>query len=209
MHGNATSFANDNGFDKWGYNQGANLFSGLYCNWALQKLIGINHDDVDTNDIGPATSAADAQDLLDAAYAADYISWGEYSAASYYNNDDELWGDTALIMKWNDAWPSEAGAWITNHMRGPYPDANGDLHKFIYFTKIVLVPEGYYKTQTGTDPWGYPIYTWFTDQTMETEVGPEIWGSFATIESIYNDPYGGYGGVEYLSEMCAGFGAYK
>ncbi|GAF87212.1 unnamed protein product, partial [marine sediment metagenome] len=37
---------------------------------------------------------------------------------------------------------------------------------------------------------------------------PVIWGAFATIQSIYNDPCDGVTGVEYLSPSPTGFGYY-
>jgi hypothetical protein len=199
MHGNATSFANDNGFDKWGYNQNANLFSGLYCNWALHKFIEVNHEDDDeTNDIGPAHSAAETQSLIDAALANGDITQSEYNTVNYYNSYNLYdWGNTYLIMKWNDDWPDVSGGWTTNHMTDTYVGADNKDHKWVYFTKMVKVPSTAYLSGA---------YWYSADGT---EIGPAIWGGFATIESIYNDPYSGFHGVEYLSDYAAGYGAYK
>jgi hypothetical protein len=190
--GNVQAVSDDKGFDKWGYNIAANMFSGLYGNWALQKFLSINHDGDEANDVGPAGSAAEAQNLLDAALAAGDITPGEYNTASYYNQ----WGDTYLIMKWNDAWSTEEGAWITNHMRTKYLETDGKEHQEVYFTKIVKAPADAYKSGG----------VWYTADGVE--IGHEIWGSYATILSVYNYPYYDYHGAEYVSPAAAGFGYY-
>lgn len=116
-----------------------------------------------------------------------------------------------LIMKWNDGWMSNkdcdgdslldrhfgfdsyigSGAWLTNHQSG-----EDDGCKWNYFTKIVAVPEDAVN-QGGT---------WYTADS--TEIGPVIWGDFATIQSVYNDQCGEHG-IEYLSPAAPGFGVYK
>ena len=124
--------------------------------------------------------------------------------------------DVQLIMKWNDAWLSNkdcnddglldrhfgyesyigSGAWCTNHQSGSYLGEDGKMHKWTWFVKIVAAPADAYK-EGGT---------WYTADG--TEIGLAIWGSFAEIQSVYNDPYGGYHGVEYLSPASAGLGFY-
>jgi hypothetical protein len=193
------------GFDKWGYNRQANMFNGLYCNWALQKFLSVNHDTDESNDVGPASSAEEAQQMLDDALAAGTISSGEYGTASYYNGVDYGWGNTNLIMKWNDAWTAGnsgepwigSGAWITNHMRDSYVNEDGKKCQWIYFTKIVAAPEGAYKTG------GF----WYTADGAE--IGPVIWTNFATILDVYNDQCAGSHGAEYVSPASPGFGYYK
>ena len=39
-------------------------------------------------------------------------------------------------------------------------------------------------------------------------IGPEIWGSFATVQSVYNDPCGGYHGLE-LKGARPGLGGWE
>lgn len=104
-----------------------------------------------------------------------------------------------LIMKWSDEWISnldcnndskldrglnkETGTadgvskgWLTNHYEGDYEGTDGELHHYTYFCKIVWVgpaPSG------GTDPWA----------------GKRIWGVYAIIEEVNNDPFGGFHGV--------------
>lgn len=152
-----------------------------------------------------------------------YDEWGYNYQARLFNGmycdayRDAEWcqsyKDVKLSMKWNDAWLSNkdcdgdglldrhygfesyigSGAWITNHMSGDY-EWEGKTCSWTYFTKIVAVPkdavleDGFWRTSAGT------------------EIGPEIWGQFATIQTIYNDPCSGYGGVEYLSPSGPGFG---
>ena len=106
--------------------------------------------------------------------------------------------DTNLIMKWSDDWLSNldcnndhkldrgglAGAdvniskgWLTNHMEGDYIGGDNESHHYTYFVKIVWVgpaPSG------ESDPW----------------VGKRIWGEYAIIEEITNDPYEGLHGVD-------------
>lgn len=109
----------------------------------------------------------------------------------------ENYGDVELMMKWNDAWLSNkdcdedmlldrhfgyvsyigSGAWLTNHQRGSYVGDDGKTHHWEDFVKIVAKP---------TDPY---------DCTAVG--GVEIWGAFCIIQSVYNDPYGGYHGLEF------------
>jgi hypothetical protein len=130
-----------------------------------------------------------------------------------------------LIMKWNDAWPSNtdcdgdgkldrhygfltyigSGAWLTNHWNGTYELEDGTVCHWTEFTKIVAVPEGAYLDEpTYTDPWGDTHQTWYT--AADEVIGYEIWGEFAIIEDIINDPCAGYNGVEYKSPDHAGLG---
>lgn len=124
--------------------------------------------------------------------------------------------DVRLIMKWNDAWlantdadgdglldrhfgfPSYigSGAWTTNHQSGEY-EMDGKVCQWTYFTKIVAAPAD------ATSSGGF----WYAADG--TEIGPVIWGEFATIQSVYNDPCSGDHGIEYLSPYSAGFGAYS
>lgn len=157
-----------------------------------------------------------------------FDEWGYNYQAHMFNGKycdayrDAAWcqayKDIDLIMKWNDAWLSNkdcdedqlldrhfgygsyigSGAWLTNHMKGFYYDENGKKQKWEYFTKIVAVPS------TAVINGGI----WFTDASLETAIGPEIWGSFATIMEVSNDTGSGEHGVLYLSPFSAGFGRY-
>ena len=122
--------------------------------------------------------------------------------------------DVQLVMKWNDAWLSNkdcdgdgkldrhygydsyigSGAWCTNHQSGSYLGDDGKMHKWTWFVKIVAAPADAYVED------GY----WYTADG--TQIGSVIWGSFAEIQSVYNDPYEGYHGIEYLSPAGPGLG---
>jgi len=155
-----------------------------------------------------------------------YDEWGYNYQAHMFNGKYcdsyrdatwcQEWKDVNLIMKWNDAWLSNkdcdddgeldrhcgfdsyigSGAWVTNHQSGTYIGKDSKTHKWTYFIKIVAAPED--AELVGS--------IWYTADG--TEIGPVIWGEFATIQSVYNDPYGGYHGIEYLSPVGPGFGKY-
>jgi len=125
--------------------------------------------------------------------------------------------DVELVMKWNDAWLSNmdcdgdglldrhhgfgsyigSGAWCTNHQSGTYEGENGKRCHWNYFVKIVAAPADAY-AEGGI---------WYTADG--TEIGPVIWGAFATIQQVENDPCAGIHGVQYLSPVAPGFGKYK
>jgi hypothetical protein len=65
-----------------------------------------------------------------------------------------------------------------------------------YFTKIVAAPKDAVKV--GGE--------WHIDGVV---IGPVIWGEFATIQEVYNDPCEGYEGLLYKGEAPTGFGFYK
>lgn len=124
-----------------------------------------------------------------------------------YKNDN-------LIMKWNEAWISNkdcdgdgkldrhfgfasyvgSGAWLTNHQSGVYTDANGNEVKWTYFCKIVAVPSD------------ATLHNGIWLNSDGTEIGPSIWGDFATIQEIYNDPGVGAHGRLFVSPDHAGLG---
>lgn len=134
---------------------------------------------------------------------------------AYYEWCQENYGNDILIMKWNDAWLSNkdcdgdglldrhygydsyigSGAWTTNHMRGVYEE-DGKSCSWNYFVKIVAVPNGAQKVNN----------IWYLADG--TELGEDIWGSFAIIQSIYNDNCTGEHGIEYLSPAGPGFGKF-
>lgn len=133
-----------------------------------------------------------------------------YQAHIYNGEYQAGWN---LIMKWNDAWISNqdcdkngkldrpgsykgSGAWLTNHQFGVYTDASGKECHWTYFTKIVAAPLD--ATLNG--------YKWINSDG--TEIGPAIWGDFATIQTVNNDPCFGLHGLEYVSPDHAGFGGW-
>lgn len=154
-----------------------------------------------------------------------FDDWGYNYQAHMFNGKycdayrDASWcqpyAEDDLIMKWNDAWLANSdcdgdmkldrhygfpsyigsGAWLTNHMKGEY-EQEGQLCKWEYFVKIIAAPTG--ATLTGG--------IWYAADGIE--IGPAIWGEFATIQSVYNDPCHGFTGIEYLSPNHAGFGGW-
>lgn len=152
-----------------------------------------------------------------------FDEWGYNYQAHLFNGGycdayrNALWcqpyKDIELQMKWNDAWLSNkdcdgdgkldrhygfasyigSGAWLTNHQMGTEEDGC----KWEYFVKIVAAPADADKDG------GY----WYAADG--TEIGPVIWGAFAIIQQVYNDPCGGHHGIEYLSSTSAGVGYYR
>ncbi|MDP2335062.1 MAG: hypothetical protein Q8N05_01160 [Bacteroidota bacterium] len=155
-----------------------------------------------------------------------YDKWGYNYQAHMFNGGycdvyrDAAWcqdyKDVQVIMTWNDAWVSNkdcdgdgkldrhlgfpsykgSGAWLTNHQSGVYTDANGKECKWNYFVKIVAVPAD------ATSVSGI----WYNSDG--TEIGPSIWGAFAIIQEVYNDPCGGQHGLQYVSPDHAGLGGW-
>lgn len=119
-----------------------------------------------------------------------------------------------LMMKWNDAWLSNrscdgndkldrhfgydsyigSGAWLTNHQSGR---VEGSKRKWTYFVKIVAVDEDAYEFNN----------FWHTADHIE--IGPVIWGSFAIIQEVLNDPDSGVHGIVYKSPAGPGLGKFK
>jgi hypothetical protein len=154
-----------------------------------------------------------------------YDDWGYNYQAHLFNGGycdayrDADWcqpyADVDLLMKWNDAWLSNvdcdgddlldrhygypsyigSGAWLTNHQSGSY-DMDGQTCDWDYFVKIIAAPAD----ATLTDGVWYAV--------DGKEIGPEIWGEFATILEVNNDPCAGENGVSYISPDHAGFGGW-
>jgi hypothetical protein len=122
--------------------------------------------------------------------------------------------DDNLVMKWNDAWLSNkdcdgdgsldrhygfgsyigSGAWCTNHQSGEYEGEDGKICKWTWFCKIVAAPADAELVDG----------IWF--DADGTEIGPEIWGSFATIQVVSNDLCYGEHGIQYHSPVGPGLG---
>ncbi len=152
-----------------------------------------------------------------------YDEWGYNYQAHIFNGGycDAYWDaawcqdykDIELIMKWNDAWLSNkdcdgdgkldrhygydsyigSGAWLTNHMKGEY-DQDGQTCQWTYFVKIVAAPADAYQ-ENGV---------WYTAAGIE--IGPVIWGQFAIIMTVDNDPCAGTHGATYVSPVGPGLG---
>ena len=154
-----------------------------------------------------------------------YDDWGYNYQAHMFNglycsfdrntDDCQDYADLDLIMKWNDAWLSNkdcdddlmldrhygydsyigSGAWLTNHQSGTV-EVNGKLRKWTYFVKFIAVPVD----ATLSDG------IWY--DANGTEIGPSVWGAFAVIQEVYNDPSSGAHGILYKSPAGPGLGIY-
>ena len=155
-----------------------------------------------------------------------YDKWGYNYQAHLFNGyycdayRDAAWcqeyKDVRLMMKWNDAWLSNmdcdgdglldrhygfdsyigSGAWETNHQSGEY-ELDGELIKWNYFVKIVAAPADA-ELRDGI---------WYAADG--TEIGPVIWGEFAIIQQVENDPGAGLHGAQYISPVGPGLGKFK
>jgi hypothetical protein len=160
-----------------------------------------------------------------------YDIWGYNYQAHMFNGfycdayRDAAWcqpyKDIRLMMKWNDAWLSNkdcdgdelldrhygfdsyigSGAWLTNHQYGEYYNDEGELCQWNYFVKIVAVPDDAY-TEIVDE-----VNTWFTEDGQV--IGEEIWGAFAIIQEVENDPCAGIHGAQFISPVGPGFGKFK
>ncbi|MBN2203180.1 MAG: hypothetical protein JW700_03270 [Candidatus Aenigmarchaeota archaeon] len=177
------------GYDAYGYNYQGHMFKGSYFN-------------VYSGGAGFTPYVGEDEIYLEENPAAEtHWAWP--------------YRDIQILMKWNDAWLSNkdcdndgkldryygyssyigSGAWETNHQFGEY-EMDGKTCTWNYFTKIVAAP-----TDANVNT-GY----WYTADGVE--IGPVLWGSFATILDVYNDPCAGDHGVEYNSPAPTGFGFY-
>jgi hypothetical protein len=153
-----------------------------------------------------------------------YDEWGYNYQAMMFNGKycdayrDAAWcqeyKDDNLAMKWNEGWLSNkdcdgdglldrhygydsyigSGAWLTNHMSGVYEGDEGQTCQWNYFVKIVAAPDDAYADGG----------VWYT--AGGKEIGPVIWGEFAIIQEVSNDPCAGENGQIYRSPVRAGLG---
>jgi len=102
------------GFDMWGYNYGAHMFNGTYCDAYRDAAWCQPYKDIEVlmkwNDAWLSSSDCDGDGLLDR-----HLGYSTYIGS---------------------------GAWETNHQSGWVPDANGRNRKWTYFVKIVAADEG-------------------------------------------------------------------
>ena len=171
--------------------------------------------------IQDGTLYASTGELLTTGYDEFGYNYQAHMFNGRYCDSDRVEGgdycDINLIMKWNDAWLSNkdcdddgkldrhygfdsyigSGAWLTNHQSGTCTDANGKEWRWTYFVKIVAAPEDAENINK----------VWYAGDG--TVIGPVIWGSFAIIQQVSNDPCAGEHGIQYLSPAGPGFGKFK
>lgn len=179
----------------------------------------------DCADIKSGTILDSAGNVIEVGYDEFGYNYGARKFNGTYDGsdrdlDDTYWGSTGdyvndkLMMKWNDAWLSNkdcdgdnkldrhldhatyknSGAWLTNQVNGDYYDVDGNECHYTYYVKIVAVKS--------TDV----LISGIWHGSDGVEIGPSIWGEFAVIQSIFNDPCGGFHGVEYLTPSRPGLG---
>ena len=61
-----------------------------------------------------------------------------------------------------------------------------------------------FDSNLGFDYYGEGKY--FTSNTLQTEIGPVIWGDFAVIQEVWNDPGMGLHGILFHSPANPGLG---
>jgi hypothetical protein len=155
-----------------------------------------------------------------------FDQWGYNYQGHFFNGfycdayRDAAWcqpyKDVKLSMKWNDAWLSNtdcdgddlldryygfdsyigSGAWLTNHQSGEYIGADGQICQWNYFVKIVAAPAD----AEAVDG------IWYNADGVE--MGPVIWGAFAIIQQVENDPCEGVHGLQFSSPDHNGFGGW-
>lgn len=126
------------------------------------------------------------------------------------------WADVRLHMSWNDAWLSNtdcdgdglldrhvgfetyrgSGAWLTNHEWGTYEGADGRTCRWSSFYKVVAAPADAVLRDG----------TWYA--AGGAEIGPDVWGEFAIVQRVENDPCAGTAGSRYHSPLGAGLGRF-
>ena len=190
------------GYDDFGYNYQAHMFNGYYPNAYLGK------------DGFPPYEGDDEiyiQRLNDEGYTAEEIA--NVQNKWYWSNRD-----ITLMMKWSDVWLSNKdcnnddkldrgylcdttnanssaceGSWLTNHQSGSCV-VDGKEHHWTYFVKIIYPTDGSYVDE------GY----WYAEDG--TQIGPTLWGAYAIIQQVDNDPCAELHGISYRSPAGPGLG---
>lgn len=126
-------------------------------------------------------------------YVDDYSSetWVEtaFSIPKKISNSHNI---VVKIVATGDAW---SGQGTYGQLAVDYIELTTDKKcEWNYFVKIVAAPADAYKEGGNWVNAGGVV------------IGPIIWGSFAIIQQVYNDPCDGYHGLLYLSPTRAGFG---
>jgi len=126
--GNVTDWLYDPGFDEFGYNYNAWMFSGRYCDY--DRVIGGDYCDVDL-----------------------IMKWSPEWISRVDSNDDEKLDRGYIDCRGEGTNPDLTqshcpGAWLTNHQRGQY-EQDGKICKWTYFVKFVY--PGYMPTDTDND----------------------------------------------------------
>lgn len=177
-------------FDIFGYNYQAHIFNGNYANLYIGEI-----------DF-PPYQGEDETYLIENPE----IKNNEFFMTNYWP-----FRNVEVNMTWNDTWLSNkdcnqdgsldtfqntigSGAWENYHSKGSYEDENGNLCKWNQHFKIVAIPNG----ATNVDD------IWFDAEG--NEIGQNFHGSWAIIQTIFNDGCGESNGSMYQSPFRVGFG---
>ena len=168
------------GYDVWGYNYQAHIFNGLYWN--------------NSRPDPPWT-----KETLEAAGKSTtwlVMKWSDTWLSNKDCNGDGLLDRGYACNPGNPTSSACEGAWVTNHQSGEYEGEDGKTCKWTYFCKIVKAPDD----ATLTDG------VWYA--TDGTEIGAEIWGAYAIVQQVENDPCADIHGIQYLSPVSPGLGQF-
>ena len=167
------------GFDEYGYNYQAHMFVGWYHNVKRTTEVPWTYETL--------IAAGKTTTWL-------VMKWNDVWLSNMDRDDDGLL-DRGYTKGSEPPYTSSAveGAWETNHQSG----VNDDGTHWIYFVKIVHPGDDAVKIGT----------TWYTADGVE--IGPVIWGAYARILQISNDPAWDEHGVLNNWPAPTGFGYYK
>jgi len=189
----------------------------------LTLFVGLTTDDAMAQKKSKCTTIQSGllQDSSGNTITPGYDLWGYNYQALMFNGIYDNYSRPAvpvtsgdkLIMKWNEAWLSNqscdgdktldrhygyatykgSGAWLTNHMVGEY-ELDGQTIHWTYFVKIVAVPLDAVLNAG----------SWYGADGIE--IGPAIWGEFAILQEVYNDPGVDAHGIQYKTPVGPGLG---
>jgi hypothetical protein len=176
------------GADPYGYNYQEHLFAGSYANAYLGR------------DGFPPYEGDDETYLAAYPEAAEKWYWP--------------YRGIQLLITWNEAWLSNkdrdgdgkldryhgfnsyigSGAWCMNHQSGQYEGDNDKPCTWSYSVRIVAAPAD-----------AVPVGgVWYAADGAE--IGSVIWGAFAIVQKIENDPCADLHGRQYITPVGPGLG---
>jgi len=186
-------------YDDYGYNYQAHMFNGSYFN-AYANGANYSPYEGDDDEYLEANPGADSHWAWPYRHVTLQMKWSDTWLSNKDCNGDGLL-DRGYSCDPDNANNSACpGAWLTNHQSGSDTiDVNGKMKTFHWtsFVKIITPPEDAYKVGD----------MWFSADGVE--IGQAIWGAFAIVQEVYNDPIAGVHGVQYISPSAAGFGYYS
>ena len=183
------------GYDPYGYNYQAHMFNGSYAN---AYLGGYGYPPYEGDDDAYLAENPGAENtwVWESRNVMLIMWWSDIWLSNKDCNGDGKLDRGYICDPVNASSSGCLGAWLTNHQWGSYEGEEGATCNWNYFVKIVAVPGDAY-TDNGN---------WYTADGVL--IGPVIWGAFAIVMQVENDPCSGLHGVSYLSPFSAGFGKY-